>query len=81
MMGDSTNYVGCDCFLFGKDFMNDQRSVYEQLLDVLKLTNHAGLYDAADCIRDHKICPNQSGEEKIQTNKVGKIEGALSKQD
>ena len=31
--------------------MNDQRSTYDQLLDLITLANKHGLYDAADWIR------------------------------
>ncbi len=33
--------------------MPDQRSTYDQLLDMLELATQAGLYDAADWLKEH----------------------------
>jgi hypothetical protein len=33
--------------------MPDQRSLYEQLRDLVQLANRAGMYDAADFVRGH----------------------------
>ena len=39
--------------------MNDQRSLYEQLLSVFQLANENGHYDAADWIMAQSIKPIQ----------------------
>jgi len=31
-----------------KDFMPDQRSTYDQLMDLWEISNHLKMYDAAD---------------------------------
>jgi hypothetical protein len=50
--------------------MNDQRSLYEQLLSVHQLANAAGHYDAADWIMEQGIKPIQESEEKSKSEHV-----------
>ena len=50
--------------------MNDQRSLYEQLLSLLALANKAGHYDAAEWLLQQGIRPIQESEKRASAMKT-----------